>query len=411
MLIQCPSCRARAKLSDDHEGAKVRCAECGRVYVARPAGSKGPTRSAPNTGLMIGAFVGVLALIVVIFIVKSSGSDAPVTKAAPVVEAPPPAPIDFGWRSELVQGVVALHNAAAALDRERVKTMLHGPRIWEREHTDEAGVRDPAAPQFAALPPHERADAMERWAEDLVAGASKEVVADWLPYDGEALDVGDEEAVVRVAVKPRAGGIENRWVEWRLAKDGNRFKAWRWERWVSPDEVKAEKRQKGYEKVTLSDGSIVHERAPEPLGHLEDTPDELRTRIDALVATMLDLELTKEGARARRELIELGRPAIPILLTKFFEIPADTEENRIRCNIIDQTLQSITGQQFGYAPGEAGSAAGTTEERRDSSIKQWFAWWYKNQDRFTTKKTEDALEGLIELNAAEKAWLERNSDE
>jgi predicted Zn finger-like uncharacterized protein len=411
MLIQCPSCRARAKLSDDHEGAKVRCAECGRVYLARPAGAKGAARGTPNTGLIIGAFVGVLALIVVVFIVKSTGSETPVTKAAPVVAAPPPAAVDFGWRSELVQGVVALHNAAHAGDRGRVKTMLHGPAIWTREHTDEAGVLDPSAPEFMALPSHERAAAMDRWAEELVAGAAKDLVAEWVPYDGEALEVEDDQAVVRVAVKPRAGGIENRWVEWRLARDDGRFKAWSWERWTSPEEAKAEQRPKGYEKVTLSDGSIVHERAPEPLEHLEDTPPELRARIDGLVATMLDLELTKEGARARRELIEIGRPAIPILLTRFYEIPVDTEENRIRCNIIDQTLQSITGQHFGYAPGEAGSAAGTTEERRDSSIKQWFAWWYKNQKRFTEKKTDDALEGLIELDAAEKAWLERNSDD
>jgi hypothetical protein len=129
------------------------------------------------------------------------------------------------------------------------------------------------------------------------------------------------------------------------------------------------------------------------------------------VATMLDLELTKESSRAQRELVDIGRPAIPILLTKFYETPVDTEENRIRCNLIDQALQRITGQQFGYAPGESGSVAGTTEERRDSSIRQWFAWWYKNQNKFTAKKTKDALEGLIELTEEEQQWLERHKDE
>jgi hypothetical protein len=186
------------------------------------------------------------------------------------------------------------------------------------------------------------------------------------------------------------------------------MKAWKWERWLSPDELKAAKKKKGYEVKTLSDGSVVHEREPAPLGHLEDTPEEVRKEIDALLATMLDLELTKEGARARRRLVEIGRPSIPPLLTKFFEIPADSEENRIRCNMIDQALSDITGQHFGYAPGEAGTAAGTTEERRASSIKQWFAWWYKNEKRFTVKKVEDGLDGLIELDAKEKAWLERN---
>lgn len=406
MLIQCPSCHARAQIPDSQEGAKVRC-ECGRIYVARGKGSKGSS-AGPNTGLIIGGFVGVVALVVVIFVARGADGDAPVAKAAPEAAPAPPPVLDFGWNSPLVKDVVAIHAAARAGERERLKGLLHAGRVWEREHTSPEGERDPAVPAFAALPPHERVDAQDRWVRELIEGADKELVADWLPYDGLVVHQEDEEALVRVAVRPHAGGIENRWVEWRLAKEDGRYKAWSWARWLSPDEEKAAKRKKGYEVVTLSDGSLVHERPPEPLPHLDDTPPELRTRIDTLVATMLDLELTKEAARARRELVEIGRPAIPILLTKLFETPADTEENRIRCGLVDQALQGITGQQFGYAPGEAGSAAGTTEERRQSSIKQWFAWWHKNQKRFEEKKTSDGLEGLIELTEEEKRWLERN---
>lgn len=407
MQIQCPSCHARANLSEEHEGAKVRCAECGRVYVARPRGAKGST-SGGNSGLMIGGLVGAVLLIAVVFFVRSRGAPQQ-TQAAPV--APPPvAKVDYGWNSELVRAVVGLHEAAFAGDLTRIQPELHGARIWAREHVDAAGAPDPAASPFEALPAHERVGELERWARALCEGADKELVADWLPYDGSVVEQTDEDAIVRLQVKPRAGGIESRWVEWRLAKDGSRYKAWSWQRWLSPDELKAEKRKKGYEVVTLSDGSLVHERQPEPLGHLEDTPEPVRARIDQGIATMLDLELTKECARAQRELVEIGKPAIPILLTKFFEIPADSEENRIRCNMIDQALQRITGQHFGYAPGEAGSAAGTTEERRQSSIKQWFAWWYKNQKRFETKKTTDALEGLIQLDEKEQRWLERNPD-
>ncbi len=407
MLIQCPSCHARAKVSDDHEGAKVRCGECGRVYLARAPGSRGGGKSL-NSGAWIGGFVGVLGLIAVIALYRSAGGDRPAAGApeAPLAAAAP-AVVDYGWSSPLVQGVVALHEAAFAHDVERLKTLLHGARIWQREHEGAEGAQT-----FQALPAGERAAAMDRWALDLTRGEGRELVGDWKPFDGEALEVTDDEAVVRVAVTPRAGGIEKRWIEWRLAKDGERFKAWRWERWISPEEQQAERKRrgKGYEVVTLSDGSVVHERPPEPLGHLEDTPPELRARIDQLVPTMLDLELTKEASRAQRELAEIGRPAIPILLTKFYETPADTEDNCKRCNLIDQTLQRITGQQFGYAPGEAGSVAGTTEERRQSSIKQWFAWWYKNQGKFTEKQQTDALEGLIQLTEEEQRWLESHEN-
>jgi predicted Zn finger-like uncharacterized protein len=409
MLIQCPSCQARAKLSDDHEGAKVRCAECGRVYVARPQGAKGAASSGNNSGLLIGIGAGVVVVVFALFLMSRS-DDEPVVAKAPAAAPPPAAPVetDQGWKSELVQAMVKLHTAAFAGDRDTVKTLLHGGRIWAREHTSAEGVLDPAVPPFDALPPHAKVDAQNLWAEELCAGASKELVADWVPFDGQLIEQGDLEAHVRINAKPRAGGVESRWIDWHLTKDGNRYKAWKWERWLSPDEVKAAKRKKGYEVKTLSDGSVVHEREPAPLGHLEDTPAELQSEIDGLLVTMLDLELTKEGGRARRRLVEIGRPAIPPLLTKFYEIPADDEPNRIRCNMIDQALSDITGQHFGYAPGEAGTAAGTTEERRQSSIKQWFAWWYKNEKRFTTKKVEDGLEGLIELDEKEKAWLERN---
>ena len=60
---------------------------------------------------------------------------------------------------------------------------------------------------------------------------------------------------------------------------------------------------------------------------------------------------------------------------------------------------------------QSGSAAGTTEERRTSAIKQWFAWWYRNEDKFDKKdESDDGLEGLIELTEKEERWLERHKD-
>jgi predicted Zn finger-like uncharacterized protein len=416
MLIKCPSCHARAKISESHEGAKVRCAECGRVFVARPAGAKGTMTSGSNNGLLLGALVGVVVLIVVVAIVRSS-DEPPVTAKEPEapVEVAPPAPLDYGWNAPLVQEVVGWHHAAAQGRREVLTAALHPDLLWESEHRLEDGMVDPAAPTFASLPAHERIQNVERWVDGLIAPQDEgsDLVANWTPYDGEIALQTDSEALVRLAVRPRSGGVENRWIEWKLASHDGHMKAYAWSRWLSADEKKAASRQKGYEVVTLSDGSRVHEREPEPLEHLDDTPEALRKEIDTLIATMLDLELTKEAARAQRRLVEIGKPAIPALLTRMYETPADTEPDRIRLNLLDQSLQRITGQSFGYAPGESGSVAGTTEERRNSSIRQWFAWWYKNQKRFEglKEKDSDGLEELIELTPQEKAWLERHKDD
>ncbi len=124
---------------------------------------------------------------------------------------------------------------------------------------------------------------------------------------------------------------------------------------------------------------------------------------------MIDLDLTKEASRAQTEMERIGRPAIPILLTGMYEIPLDTEDHSIQVNIIVQTLRSITGQYFGYKPQElVGSGLGTSKERRDSSIKQWFAWWYRKKDKFTEKEVVDGLEGKIELTEREKRFLDRD---
>jgi hypothetical protein len=37
MLSECPACHARATLAPDRELVRVRCGECGRIFVAHPS--------------------------------------------------------------------------------------------------------------------------------------------------------------------------------------------------------------------------------------------------------------------------------------------------------------------------------------------------------------------------------------
>ena len=61
MLIECPFCKATAKLPEEKEGAKVRCSGCGKVYVAREKGSKAKTGGV--NGITIGIGAGAVILI------------------------------------------------------------------------------------------------------------------------------------------------------------------------------------------------------------------------------------------------------------------------------------------------------------------------------------------------------------
>ena len=419
MLIECPACHARAKLPDSKEGAKVRCGECGRVYLALPAGSGRGSRSSSgqNTGLIVGIGAAVVGLIVILLIknVTGGGSTEPVAKETePDIEEPM---ADLtGYNSVLCQAAVSVHKAAYDEATDRLLLLLDAPRIWAREQAAATadGQAPPAHDEFALLAGPEREEHLFRYAEDLIKGESKALVADWEPFDGEVIEEDDTSATVHLQVYARAeGDVTKRWVEWKVVKTKGRWKVWSWERWISPAEQKdllrAKRRNKGYEKVTLSDGSKVLERVPEPLPHLDDTPPELRAEIDQLYATMIDLELTKESTRARARLQEIGRPAIPILLTGLYEIPLDTEPQSIQVNMIAVALRKITGQYFGYKPQElVGSGTGTSAERRESAIRQWFAWWHRNEKKFIEKEVVDGLEGKFKLTEREKALIERD---
>lgn len=435
MYIQCPACKAKAQIPDSKEGAKVRCGECSRVYVAAPVGQRGSrTKSSQNSGLYIGLGVGAAVLLLFLILSNKSGDDGP----APVVEAEEPVKVektytdDVGWDSPAVKLVRRIHELAAVQDEGTIMACLEPSHIHamnlQREAEEaalDAGETEPVLPDFSEnvlafgnLSLADQVNVTKGAIQDLLKGESKDLVANWRPYEGKVADLTDDYAVVQVDAVPLAGGTEKRTIEWELVRDGKQWKAFRWERWYSDAEKRAKrkKRGRGYEKVTLSDGSKVFEREPEPLPHLEDTPAELRAEIDRLFDELVGDE-PKVFQKARTRLTEIGKPAIPRLLTGLFELPLGTGgtevelDQAIIVNGVVTTLRDITGQHFGFKPMTlVGSAVGTSEERRQSAIKQWFAWWYRKGERFEKKVTTDALEDLIELTDQEKAWLERNKD-
>ncbi len=444
MNIKCPKCHARASLPDSKLGAKVKCGECGRIFVAAPIGARNVHSGGMNTGALIGIGVAVVAFLGFLIVNNRTKDDpAPSVAAAPAKAqaAPEQAWIDpMSWDGPIVQAAVEIHDAAAAFDTHRVRRRLDAARIYgarallaataapdrvlSAAEAAEAAVQNVAVPSgpsidiaaFADLSPTERDAQLDAYANELLTGASTELVAAWKPFDSKVSDLDDDFATVRLFLSPRAedGGVGRRTIDWHLAKDPitGLWRAYHWARWYSlKEQALVRSQNKGFEKVTLSDGSRVLEREPEPLEHLESTPADVRARIDSLYATMVDLDLTKEAMQARADIVDIGRPAIPILLTGLFNTPLDTDDNAIIANIIVTALRDITDQYFGYEPQIlAGSAAGTTEERRASAIKQWFAWWHLNEKKFDEKEERvDGLEGLIELDEKEKAWLERDN--
>lgn len=433
MLIECPFCHARAKISENQEGAKVRCGNCSKLYVARTLASRrgGGSSSGSNTGLMIGVGVGIVALIVIAF-AANSGKGGRQDTAAAETDLDPLPPRDpqhalteseiSGWDSEPVRVVRDLHQAAYLRSGAELSPDLHVERIWAEWRaglTPEEQAEQPGS--FELLTTSARHDFTSQVIDGLTAGEGRELVALWKPYDGEVLEQTADEAHVRVVCSRRDadGDTSTATIDWHLAEVNGRWRAFAWERHITEREATiaaVEARQsvpRDVGSVELSDGSRVYEAEPRVLGHLEDTPEDVRARIDTAAARMIDFDLRpRENNDARDELVALGKPAIPILLTQLHENPLASHDDAARATLTVTALREITGVSFGFKPQTiAGSGTGTTEELQRSAIRQWFAWWARRGAAFTERaEGEDALDDLIDLDERDEAWLERNKD-
>lgn len=420
MYIQCPACKTRAQIPESQEGAKVRCGSCSRVYIARAPGAKGAAQQSSNgrTIAIIGGAVVVTAFAAFVYNRgKSSAAQTPVVVEEVQAERGPA--VDYvGWDSVPVKAVRDLYASTRSFDKARIEKLIDVPSLWA------AGLAEaqPATPErspdeFALLAGVDKLLATDAMVEFLLNDESENALRLWNPVDGQVLDE-DEDALelhVQVDKLDVSDGLESRTMAFVLVRDPKQEGAYRvagWERFITAEEERAVARApKSYAKVELSDGSKVYEAQPRALEHLEDTPPELRAEIDQAYATMIDLDLTREATQARQRLVEIGKPAIPVLLTGLYEIPLDTMDQAIQVNQICRALRDITGEYHGYEPMElAGSTVGTTRERRESSIKQWFAWWERKGRGFEAREEPegDPLEDLIELNEREKRLLERD---
>jgi hypothetical protein len=407
MLIECTFCHATAKFPDSKEGAKVKCGECGKVYVAREKGAKKGATSA--TPFVIGG--SVLVAILVVFFIVNSRKDAP---AAPVVKATAPAEepkIDrTGWNSELVKVVRDVYEAATQGNDYKIAGLLDAPRILERWR---ATPERASMPAWADMTTEDRDGVKTEVVALFTKGEGEFAIAKWLPFEGEVEIEGDEVSVVRLKVRGReeSNMAETMTLDWKLAKDKDgKWKLFDWERYISIKEKNASSglAAKGIEKVKLEDGGFIYQADPRPLPHLDDTPPEMRTKIDSAVERFLDFNARpRERTLAREELIEIGKPALPILLTKMYEFKIVDDESLAKVANVHSVLRDITGYQQAFS---VTSFSPDSDQKREMAVKAWFAWYLRKGEKFEERKEgTDALEGLITPTEKEKREMERDA--
>lgn len=411
MLIECTFCKTKAKIPDSKEGAKVKCGNCGKVYVAREPGAKGNARpsKSSNTPFVIGGAV-VVGVVVVAILANSGDKPAPppVVAEKPKVEAPK---VDLsGYESSFCKLARDVYDAAYIGNAARLESMIHFPKLVEYRRTLPDGESLPTWDEMTAL---QKDDLKTATIEGLMKGDGDEVVAKWRPFNGKVTLEEPANAEVRLEIAGREGDLqlENRNYDWKMAldKDG-RWKVYAWTRYISAEEKKAAKVSVNKEITRVEvDGLSIKQADPRPLPHLDDTPPDVRKRIDELVEKVLDTNLrAKERTKVTADLVDLGKPALPILLTKMYEIQITDDKSLGQITIVHNLLKDITGKQVGFSPLGSGPES---DKKRDIAIRQWFAWYLLSGERFENDKKKvgaDALEGLVQPTERDKRAMEKD---
>ena len=385
MIITCPACKAQAQIPDSKEGAKVRCGECDRVYKATGGGRRAATSNGPDLTRYFIIGGAVLVLVVLGMMIKNAGDkgepNVPPATAGDVGTPKEEAP--KGWEAPAVKAAVELHRLAAENNKLMLRAKLHGGQLLEKNPLKEGQT----AKDFKIITSTQQEAVLNAAVDDIMAA---DLVAQWVPIDGWLVpieswseDMPENTVVVRLSVRPAdiESGIDNRHVEWHLIKKGVSIRAYGWQRWISPEEeAKAKaKKTRVFKEKTLSDGSQVIEGVIREIEYMEETPGELRDQIESLIDVLQDPDGRPAGAM--RELADIGKPAIPGLLTRMSKIPLDSTENLTVLNLISRTLTDITDHQTTLKL----QLMGGTEERQDSGVKQWFGWYDRKFKRFTTR--------------------------
>jgi len=398
MIIECTSCGARAKLPDSKEGAKVRCGECSHIYVAHPPGARrgSKARKEDPTKYFIGGGA-VLAFGLLMLMVTRGNNDPP-----PVVDAAPPAVDEdtapsTGWDSAHVLFARQMHDLALSRNTSKLFVLLDFAKVRDHEVASEATTAtEEGQPVILAgwtgLDGAAQTNYRNKIVDDLTSTDGEMAVSAWKPYDGEIVAETENSAIVHLHVQSRSGDLElsDRWMEWEFVRGTDmRWKAWRWERWISPEEQKRERanRTKKTVRKTLTDGSEVIEGVvrEEIAYHAETTPEQI-AEIESLIGQLINTEARpKEITAARSGLEELGKHAVPGLLKRMGGIPLESEENAIQLNLIHMLLSDITEYQTTFV---VHVAMGGTQERIDSGIKQWFGWYDRKWKRFWREADE-----------------------
>lgn len=336
--------------------------------------------------------IGAIVLIIVFAVWMAGGDDKPKPVEKPVERGP-----DIGWNHPTVRATATWMEMVAQDNRVDLAISTDLDAFQRRfKMTDKRPV--------SSLNGDERSILKDAILEHLAKSDETTLLREFEPYTGKLADVAmhtqpSGRTVLEIQARPavRDQFISDATVEvsyqtrdGRVMVDGFQV--------ISPPREKPKpvvKSTSGHDTIAKPEKKVIERDGKKfsvwkaeivPLPHLADTPEPIRAEIDRLVGELvrMDAEMRpRDRTRVKRRLAEIGKPAVPRLLTKFSEIPATTKDGVSQLTQIDALLRDLSGQAFGYTPAQQTvlSSAQENEDARISALKQWYGWWYYFHDK------------------------------
>jgi hypothetical protein len=128
---------------------------------------------------------------------------------------------------------------------------------------------------------------------------------------------------------------------------------------------------------------------PADLPHLEDTPEDLRKKIDELIALMMDWQAGRDSLDAKQKLVAIGKPAFPRILGAMAKIrdtitDNDSHEERLlesSLKLADGALREMDGYLDSHNKGLI--RPGTDKKYIDYILKLHYRRWVRDLEQMS----------------------------